>query len=216
MIGGVIRGVKSLFLHLLVFSIMFLSVTRSALACKGSQVLYEDNFSTLDPDWGEKSSNLSVNNGKLIIQPEVNKGYSVINQGSIFEDMDFCVKITLAKTEDLSGTSQGFLFWAKSYDEFYYLYVIDGKFSVARWVGGRWLYPVPSRENAAIKKGIAESNQLRVVTKGNQATVYINDTEVVTFKGQPPQGGSFIGMRGESPSNSQAVWEFSDLKVTKS
>ena len=80
-------------MHILVFSIMFLSVTRSALACKGSQVLYEDNFSTLDPDWGEKSSNLSVNNGKLIIQPEVNKGYSVINQGSIFEDMDFCVKI---------------------------------------------------------------------------------------------------------------------------
>jgi len=53
------------------------------------------------------------------------------------------------------------------------------------------------------------------MTKGNQATVYINDTEVVTFKGQPPQGGSLIGVKGDSPEKSQAVWEFSDLKVTK-
>src|SRR3972149_579349 len=130
---------------------MFLSVTRSALACKGSQVLYEDNFSTLDPDWGEKRSNLSVNNGKLIIQPEVNKGYSVINQGSIFEDMDFCVKITLAKTEDLRGTSQGFLFWAKSYDELHPVSLAARRAFCPSLPMPRESCRSGTRENAAIK-----------------------------------------------------------------
>jgi hypothetical protein len=47
--------------------------------------------------------------------------------------------------------------------------------------------------------------------------VYINDTEVVTFKGQPPQGGSFIGVIAFSPEKAQNknLWEFSELKVMK-
>jgi len=84
-----------------------------------------------------------------------------------------------------------------------------------RWTNVRTLQPVPWCENTVIKKSVGQTSQLRVMTKGNQATVYINDTEVVTFKGQPPQGGSLIGVKGDSPEKSQAVWEFSDLKVTK-
>ncbi len=71
------------------------------------------------------------------------------------------------------------------------------------------------RQNAAVKQGIGQINRLRMVTKGNEATAYINGTEVVTFSGQPPDSGSFIGVFGDSPTNSQNVWEFSDLKVIK-
>jgi len=54
---------------------------------------------------------------------------------------------------------------------------------------------------------------LRVVTKGRQATAYINDKEVATFSGQPPPGGGCIGLYGQS-GKSQNIWQFSNLKVT--
>jgi hypothetical protein len=84
-------------------------------------------------------------------------------------------------------------------------------------VNQRSLSPVPWRESASIKKGLGQTNELRVVTKGAQATVFINDTQVVSFNGQPPQGGGFIGMIAFSPekATNKNVWEFSDLKVTK-
>lgn len=190
---------------------VFLSTTRGVLACKGSQVLFEDNFTTMDPAWGEPNDKQSVADSKLVIKPEAGKIWSVINQANLFEDMDACIKVRIAKTDDPSWGG-GLIFWAKGYDNYYYLLVNgEGWFAVRRWVNSRSLDPVPWRENAAIKKGVGETNQLRVVTSGNQATVYINDTQVVTFKGQPPQGGSFIGVLGNSPS----VWEFSELKITK-
>ncbi len=195
--------------------IMVLSITRSALACKGSQVLFQDSFAALDPAWGSPSQNVSVKDGKLILQPEVNRSFSDINQGSVFEDMDACVKVSMAKSDDLSSGG-GIIFWAKDYGDYYFLYVTgNGMFEIGRWVGGRYLFPVSLRENSAIKKGVGEVNQLRIVTKGDQATAYINDTELITFRGQPPQGGGLIGLRGDSPEKSQAVWEFSDLKITK-
>ncbi|MGH7807566.1 MAG: hypothetical protein ACRENT_05690 [Thermodesulfobacteriota bacterium] len=75
-------------------SIIFVSVLillfagRTVYACKGSQLLFEDNFSTLDPAWGEQGPNLSVSNGKLIVQPEINSSYVALNQGNIFEDIE--------------------------------------------------------------------------------------------------------------------------------
>ena len=200
---------------LIYVSIIFLVVTKGALACKGSQVLYEDNFATLNPAWGQQSANLSVNNGKLILQPNVNEGLVLLNQANLLGDMDACINVTMAKSDD-PIQSAGLIFWAKDYGDYYYLLVnSDGWFSVNRWVNGNRSATVDWRENAAVKKGVGQINQLRVVTKGNQATVYINDMEAVTFKGQPPDGGGFIGVKGNSAEKSQIVWEFSDLKITK-
>ena len=201
-----------------ILGFIFLYSAKQALACKGTEVIFEDNFATLDPAWGDPSDRQSVKDGKLIISNDTNSGSSVLNQGNIFsEDIDFCVTAKLTKADDESGgpATAGILFWGKDYGDYYYLYVGGGKFTVARWVGGRWLYPVSGRENAAIKKGVGESNHLRVVTKGDQAVIYINDTEMVTFKGKVPQGGGLIGVRGEGAVKSPSVWEFSDLKVTK-
>jgi tetratricopeptide (TPR) repeat protein len=182
---------------------------------RGSQVLYEDNFTTLDPAWGAPNPNLSVKDGKLILQPEVDKRYTAINQANSFEDIDFHIKVSLAKSGDPSYGG-GLIFWAKDNMNYYTLSVSgNGWFRVERRVNGHELAPVAWRENAAVKKGLGEWNQLRVVTKGSQAAAYINDTEVMAFNGQPPQDDSFIGVFGDSPKNSQNVWEFSDLKINK-
>jgi uncharacterized caspase-like protein len=184
---------------------------------ESSQILFQDNFATLDPAWGPHSSNLSVQNAKLILQPELNNSFTAINQANLFEDLDVRVKVNLAKSDN-PRYGGGVIFWAKDSTDYYYLLVTgEGWFSVQHWVNQRSSLPVQWRESAAIKKGIGQINQLRVVTKGNQATVYINDTEVVTFKGQPPQGGSFIGLIAFSPEKAQNknLWEFSELKVMK-
>ena len=182
-----------------------------------SQMSFQDNFATLDPAWGAPSSNMSVQNGQLILQPELNNSFTALNQAYLIEDMDARVKVRIAKSDN-PNYGGGLVFWAVDYKDYYYLLVTgDGWFAVKRWTNGRVLDPVPWRQSTALKKGIGEWNQLRVVTKGNQATVYINDAEVVTLKGQPPKGGGFIGLTGNSPPDVQnkTVWEFSELRVMK-
>src|SRR5919109_1805919 len=107
---------------LILVTVMFMHTTKSVLACKGSQVLFEDNFSTLDPAWGESSDRQSVKDGKLIIQPEAGKIWSTINQANLFEDMDACIKVRIAKSDDPTWGG-GLIFWASGYDNYYYLLV---------------------------------------------------------------------------------------------
>jgi hypothetical protein len=193
--------------------LMLLAASSSVWACKGRKVLYEDNFATLDPAWGTPSKYMNAKGGKLIVQADVTKAQPALNQAYLFEDMDACIKVNLAKSDDLTQPG-GLIFWGKDYNSYYVLWVTaNGQFQVARYVG-RWIEVVAWREDAAVKKGLGQVNQLRVVTKGNQATAYINDKEVVSFKGQPPEGGSAVGVSGQSPEKSEAVWEFSDLKIT--
>ena len=121
----------------------------------------------------------------------------------------------MAKSDD-PAWGGGLVFWAKDESNYYALLVSgDGQFSVRRYVNDRALTPVDWSENAAIKKGVGQVNELRIVTRGYQATAYINGTQVTTFNGQPPDGGSLIGVKGSSAEKSQITWEFADLKVTK-
>src|SRR4029077_8622739 len=85
-------------------------------------------------------------------------------------------------------------------------------FKISRYVTDRWLQSVGWIENEAINKGIGQVNRLRVVTKGRQATAYINDKQVATFNGQPPQGGGRVGVSGGSPENAQNTWQFTKLQ----
>jgi hypothetical protein len=191
--------------------------SNTASGCNGNRVLYQDNFVTLDPAWGVPSPNLNVNNGKLVMQPEINNEVLALNQANLFQDMNFCVKVVLVKSDDPSY-SAGPVFWAKDPGDYYYVLVCgNGQFAVKRWFNSRILTPVTWRESAAINKSIGQTNQIQLVTKGNQATVYINGTEVITFNGLSPQGGGFIGLVSYSPEKAQNknVWEFSDFKVTK-
>ena len=75
------------------------------------------------------------------------------------------------------------------------------------------MQPVGWIQNEAINKGLGQANKLRVVTKGQAATAYINDQEVTTFNGQPPSGGGCVGVSGGSPENAQNTWQFTNLKV---
>ena len=106
----------------------------------------------------------------------------------------------------------GLVFWAKDSNEYYVVLVsVGGWVGIERNTAGRFLMPVAWRESDAIKKGEGAENHIKVATKGNKATIFINGKEVISFTGQPPQGGSLVGFKvnsGQEGSNAVAFRNF--------
>jgi glucose/mannose transport system substrate-binding protein len=178
----------------------------------GGDILYEDDFTNLDPSWGTPGDILSVKDGKLILKPALNTTQSVLNQSNVFDDADIEVEVALAAGDPI--VAGGLIFWAKDYTNFYCLCVdANGSFKISHFVTDRWLTPVGWTETGAINKGVGQVNKLRVVTKGRQATAFINDQQVITINGQPPQGGGCVGISGGSAQDLQNIWQFASLRV---
>jgi hypothetical protein len=193
-------------------AVLGLGVT-TALAGK---VLFEDKFATLAPSWGASSPIMNVKDGKFIITPEKNTTQTILNQANILpNDMEASFTMTFRQAPAPTWGS-GLVFWAKDYDEYYALLInAQGWFAVQRHVANRYLLPVAWRQSDAIKKGEGAEDQVKVVCKGNQATIVINGKEVISFQGQPPQGGSLIGLKVASgPEGANSVG-FSNLQVTQ-
>jgi len=118
-------------------ALLLLPAVRSALA---SEVLYEDDFTTLDPSWGALGENLSVKDGKLTLKPSLNTTRSVLNQANVFDDAEITVEVTLSVGD--TGVPGGLIFWAKDYGSFYCLCInASGYFKISRYVIDRWIDP---------------------------------------------------------------------------
>ena len=63
------------------------------------------------------------------------------------------------------------------------------------------------------RKGAGASNTLRVQTRGNVATLFINDQQVGTLTGTPPAGGGLAGFYTSSSSTSLSTWDISGYTV---
>ena len=64
-----------------------------------------------------------------------------------------------------------------------------------------------------MKTGANAVNEVRIVTKGRSAMMFVNGKQVVAINGFPPSAQSLIGLYGESDSE-LATWQFSDLVVS--
>lgn len=189
-------------------AVVLIAVTASL----ASKVLFEDKFTALDPAWGAAGPMMDVKDGKLIITPEMNSTQTVLNQANVFpNDAEASFAMTFVKAPAPSWGS-GLVFWARDYNEYYAVLLNpEGWFAVQRYVAGRYLLPVAWRESKVIKQGEGAENQIKVVTKGNKAAVFINGNEVISLSGQPPQGGTLIGFKvasGPEGSNSVAFSNF--------
>ena len=194
-------------------AVVVLAVTASL----AGKVLFEDKFTAMDLGWGVPTNEVYVKDGKFIITPGLNTGRNVYNQSAFFpDDIDVSVTVNFQKVGDETRVP-GLLFWVNSPTEYYGLMVGPrGRFGVLRSVaGGRYLMPVPWQDSDAIKKGEGADNVLRVVTKGTQGTAYINGQKVAIFSGQPPVGGTQIGLGGSSGETASNVVAFSNLTVTE-
>ena len=185
-------------------------------ASLAGKVLFADKFASLDPSWGAPGPIMDVKDGKLIITPEMNTTQTVLNQANVYpNDAEGSFALTFVKTP-AHGWGSGLVFWARDYNEYYAVLLNpEGWFAVQRHVAGRYLLPVAWRESDAIKQGEGAENQVKVVTKDNKATVFINGKEVISLSGQPPQGGTLIGFKVASgPEGSNSV-AFSNFKLVQ-
>jgi hypothetical protein len=193
-------------------AVVLLAVTASL----AGKVLFEDKFTSLDPAWGAPGPIMDAKDGKLIITPEKNTTQTVLNQANVYpNNSESSFVMTFVKAPAPTWGS-GLVFWAKDYNEYYAVLInAEGWFAVQRHIAGRYLLPVAWRESDAIKKGEGAENRVQVATKDNKAKVFINGQEVISFSGQPPQGGTLIGFKVASGPEGSNVAAFSNFQLVQ-
>ena len=187
-----------------------------ALACKGPNVQFSDDFREVDASWGSEASVVSVEDGKVKIKADANSGYNIMYSGTPFDDADICVTVTAPR--DASAKNQaagGLVFWGSDYDNFY-VFEVDpvGNASLQRKLKGKYTSVIPWKATNLLKLDAPAKNVLRVTTSGNSITLWINDLKFAAVKGQVPAGGGNIGLHSESEKAKHDTWKFSELKVT--
>jgi len=184
-------------------------------ACQGDEVLFEDTFDTFDTTWGTPSESVKVDNGRLMMIPDPNEYVSVHNTAGVYDDIDFCVTATALSGDKLENAAYGVMFWYIDSNNYYAVEIdTNGKAAIYRSQRDNWLPQVRWQDTESVKKGAGEANQIRVVTLGNKATVYINGEEFKSIKGVPPKNGQQIGLIAESAKEASDTFTFDDLKVT--
>lgn len=187
----------------------------SALFAAEADELFSDEFSELDPSLGEPSESLGVKDQALFFR--LNAGYfrRTFYDALLFDNADATLRVRMPDFAAESENSIGLAFWGSSLDEYYVLQISDaGTYCVARAQPGSWNYPMPWRSTDAIKTEPGAWNELRVVTSGNRATVFINGKEMARIKGKCPEIGGRFGFYAEA-GKQDLVAEYSNLKVVE-
>jgi hypothetical protein len=180
-------------------------------------VIVADTFETLDPGWGAEQGWFGVKDGRLFVQFDPKQSYTALYRAEAVDDIDATVKVKVNDGNDDAVSGGAITFWATDPTADFWQFELydNGNIGVFRRVKDRWLTPMAVKAAPAeARVNPAGPNELRVVTKGRKATFYLNGVEVGTINGQPPKGGSFFGLYGESGDAGVTV-EFSDLVVKK-
>jgi len=181
-----------------------------ALACKGSEVLYSDDFKELDPGWNVIFGNFEASGGKLAAKSEPGKVALMEYDADFFPGADVCVDILSPNVKDPSNVFAGISF--RTSNSTYYVGIRPDGFAGVLRYSGDWLRPVSPRKFDAVKPGAA-SNTLRVVWKAGDPTVstFINDKPWVNFKANEANKNRKIGIYAEPESG---IFQYSNLKVS--
>jgi len=172
-----------------------------------------DEISPSDPGWGTPDANWTVADNKIRLTPLPGNGAILVNTAHHFKDAEFATAVVMSKGDDLDQLG-GLIFWAKDYNDCYALVVsADGKFAIGRKLFGRWINPTAKTGSGAVRTGIGQVNKLQLRTSGKTFTASINDVQVATLSGDPPEGEWLIGLYGESGESSGNSWDFSKVGV---
>ena len=189
----------------------------SLLGARGAvaqEALFEDDYAALDAAFGEPSESINVEKGALVAKLDANKWWFPFYQNNVYENADIRVKVQIPDLSAENGAGIGVTFWGQDGENLYILEIGDsGNFAVRRFAPNRYLFPVSWKPSDAIKTEPGAWNELRVVTVGNRATIYINGKEQATIKGHPPEGGSLVGLFFETGEAAKDEGRFSAFKV---
>ena len=101
---------KTKFYTFYVSTLIAVMLLTNALSVAADEVLYEDNFTNLDPSWGTPGERLSVKDGKLTLKPGLNTTRSILNQSNVFDDADLSVEVSMPAGD--ANVPGGLVFWA--------------------------------------------------------------------------------------------------------
>jgi hypothetical protein len=192
-----------------------------ALACKGREVLFEDKFQEEDAAWDlseSEGASVTIGNGRLEIKPNGGWSRMVLYGGAAFREGDLCVDYIMPQTKDPAVA--GVLFWAANYGSLFGLLVNTvGEAKIMRRQLNKdnkidTTAPVDWTPAPAVKKGAGQTNQLRVVLKGNSASTFINDRPFKNIKGIGSFGAQ-IGLFGWAEQSQPTAWQFTNVTITQ-
>lgn len=184
------------------------------VAAAEPELLFEDSFSAVDGSFSSSEHiKYSTENGTLLVAADADWWTKPLYQSGIFEDIDYTVRVQLADPDAGKDAYIGLVFWAQDYENYTFFAISDtGNISVFNAKGQQMTSPLSWRAFSSLKTGSDEWNELRVITVGSRATIFLNGKKVTSFKGRPPQGGSLIGLI-YSAGKESSVGRFQSLKV---
>ncbi len=173
--------------------------------CAGPRTIFEDAFDNYDPKWGWESASLKAIGGRFIIELAPHKLDFAVNQDSYYDDAEICVTYTYADGKIPDQAWAGVMFWYTDAKNFYVFALSPlGTTAIWRFKDEKWDQIGEWQDNKAIRTGPGSSNNLRIVTRGKEAKLFINETEIRSFNGEPPPDGQLVGLIGEALEKSDA------------
>jgi hypothetical protein len=134
----------------------------------------------------------------------------------VFAAAAVCTDIVLPEQTGaaMNTAAGGIIFWAADYKNYHVAQLYpDGTYSVWRQIDGEWATVIPRSPAAAIRRGPGVVNRMKVVFNHSEVSIVVNDATVVSFHGQPREGGGSFGLYGASANGMENEWQFGDLVV---
>jgi hypothetical protein len=189
-----------------------------AATCPGT-VVFQDAYTAPNPALNVTplpESTLTVKDGKAEVV-FLKQGMARMGEyhGTPYGDVNVCLTFATPSTDKAENQTAGLVFWSADENNFYALeFTVNGQFAVLQQAnGGDYTHPIPWAVSAALVQAPGGSNTLRVQTRGNVATLFINDQQVGTVTGTPPSGGGLVGFYAASSTTSLSTWDISGLTV---
>ena len=187
----------------------------AAGTCGSGKVIFQDDFSTADPSWGQ-NQHITIKDGAMSIYADAGRVQLVQSQSDFYADAAVCATLAVpAPTKSDDAPRGGILFWGGDYSNLYGFEISsDGHYRMFRLSRDRWLYPINWTASEAFKKGDA-TNTIEVQTRGRSATFWINGTRVAQVNGIPPDGGGLVGLFAEGTGSDPTTVRFTHFAIAQ-
>jgi hypothetical protein len=187
----------------------------SAIACKGRNVLYADDFVSTSAYW---TPAMPVAGGAINITAPAQTFTYVIHAAAMYDKFDMCADLEFPSAGNLEGVAGGLLFLGDWDVDIFGLNTLlitpQGLAYISRRSKGLWSYPHPPVGVTEIRTGQGAINTLRVSLNITRAHVFINEKKIFEARVVPRAGGGrfgFLAQAGKEP----VILSFSRLKITE-
>lgn len=206
---------------LALFTLSYLSTAVDTNLTKGqdnstvlasSQLIYSDDFSGIQPEWGSSPSpnaNTAYKDGKLYLTVQDTIAWIVPSKA--ISPKDFVMEVEATKEEGTDKANYGMIFRQTGKNNFYRFGVTDtGAYNFDKYQDGKFAGTILMKNASAINKGLA-TNLLKVECRGNLFTLYINGEKQGGITDDTFTSGN-IGLFARCPTGKVQIG-FDNLKV---